>query len=347
MNAGIGDTVRRKEDLRLVTGRGCYSDDFNLPGQAYGAVVRSPHAHARIRAIEISAAQAMPSVLAVLTGEDARADGLSRIPHLVAPGTPPEVVLQNRDGSPVPAAPHHVLPTDRVRHAGTAVAFVIAEMIAIAKDAAEKVVVDFEPLPVFAEGRASAESNAPRLYADLPNIMIDAEVGDAAATDAAIARAAQVTRLDTWVNRVTGVPMEPRSALGVYDAASGRYTLYAGSGGIVRQKKEIAQILGVPFESVRVIAKEIGGNFGTRNSFFPEFALVVWGSRRVGRPVKWTAERHEAFVTDYMGRDLTVSAELALDADGRFLALRSSNLSNVGAHSVSASYVPLVKGWGW
>jgi len=346
MNAGIGDTVRRKEDLRLVTGRGCYSDDFNLPGQAYGAVVRSPHAHARIHAIDVSAAQAMPGVLAVLIGEDARADGLSRIPHLAAPGTPPEVVLQNRDGSPVPAAPHHVLPTDRVRHAGTAVAFVIAETIAIAKDAAEKVVVDFEPLPVVADGRASAESNAPRLYDDLPNIMIDAEVGDAAATDAAFARAAHVTRLDTWVNRVTGVPMEPRSALGFYDAASGRYTLYAGSGGIVRQKKEIAQILGVPFESVRVIAKEIGGNFGTRNSFFPEFALVVWGSRRVGRPVKWTAERHEAFVTDYMGRDLTVSAELALDADGRFLALRSSNLSNGGAHSASASYVPLAKGVG-
>jgi carbon-monoxide dehydrogenase large subunit len=344
MHAGIGDTVRRKEDLRLVTGRGCYSDDFNLPGQAYGAVVRSPHAHARIRAIDVSAAQAMPSVLAVLTGEDASADGLSGIPHLSAPGTPPDVVLQNRDGSPVPAAPHHVLPTDRARHVGTAVAFVIAETIAIAKDAAEKVAVDYEPLPVVADGRASAESNAPRLYDDLPNIMIDAEVGDAAATDAAFAHAAHVTRLDTWVNRVTGVPMEPRSALGVYDAVSGRYTLYAGSGGIVRQKKEIAQILGVPFESVRVIAKEIGGNFGTRNSFFPEFALVVWGSRRVGRPVKWTAERHEAFVTDYMGRDLTVSAELALDADGRFLALRSSNVSNVGAHS--ASYVPLVKGVG-
>ena len=253
-------------------------------------------------------------------------------------------MLKNRDGSPVPAAPHHVLPTDRVRHVGAAVAFVIAETIAAAKDAAEQVVVEYEPLPVVTQGSASAESNAPRLYDDLPNVMIDAEVGDAAATDAAFARAAHVTRLDTWVNRVTGVPMEPRAALGVYDAASGRYTLYAGSGGIVRQKRELAQILGVPFESVRVVAKEIGGNFGTRNSFFPEFAMVVWGAKRVGRPVKWTAERHEAFVTDYMGRDLTVSAELALDAEGRFLALRSSNLSNVGAHS--GSYVPLVKGVG-
>ena len=305
MQSGIGTTVRRKEDLRLVTGRGCYSDDFNFPDQAYGAAVRSPHAHALIRGIDVAAARAMPGVLAVLTGADALADGLTRIPHLTAAGTPPDIVLTNRDGSPVPAAPHYVLPTDRVRHVGTAVAFVIAETVAQAKDAAEKVVVDYEPLPAVIDAKAAVENDAPRLYDDLPNIMIDAEIGDAAATDAAFARAAHVTRLDTWVNRVTGVPMEPRAAVGIYDAATGRYTLYAGSGGIVRQKKEIAAILGVPFDNVRVIAQEIGGNFGTRNSFFPEFALVVWGSRRVGRPVKWTADRHEAFVSDYMGRDLT------------------------------------------
>jgi carbon-monoxide dehydrogenase large subunit len=344
MNAGIGQTVRRKEDARLVTGRGNYSDDVNLPGQAYGAAVRSPHAHARIRSIDVAAARAMPGVLAVLTGQDALADGLTRIPHLAAAGTPPDIVLHNRDGSPVPVAPHFVLATDRVRHVGAAVAFVIAETIAQAKDAAEMVVVDYQPLPAVIDATAAVAKDAPRLYDDLPNIMIDAEVGDAKATDAAFARAAHITRLDTWVNRVTGVPMEPRAAVGVYDPATERYTLYAGSGGIVRQKKEIAAILSVPFESVRVVAHEIGGNFGTRNSFFPEFALVVWGSRRVGRPVKWTAERHEAFVTDYMGRDLTVSAELALDADGRFLALRTNNLSNVGAHS--GSYVPLVKGVG-
>jgi carbon-monoxide dehydrogenase large subunit len=344
MQSGIGTTVRRKEDLRLVTGRGCYSDDFNFPDQAYGAAVRSPHAHALIRGIDVAAARAMPGVLAVLTGADALADGLTRIPHLTAAGAAPDIVLTNRDGSPVPAAPHYVLPTDRVRHVGTAVAFVIAETVAQARDAAEKVVVDYEPLPAVIDAKAAVEKDAPRLYDDLPNIMIDAEVGDAAATDAAFARAAHITRLDTWINRVTGVPMEPRAAVGIYDPASDRYTLYAGSGGIVRQKKEIAAILGVPFDNVRVIAQEIGGNFGTRNSFFPEFALVVWGSRRVGRPVKWTADRSEAFVSDYMGRDLTVSAELALDADGRFLALRSSNLSNVGAHS--GSYVPLVKGVG-
>src|ERR1700688_4103311 len=157
MQAGIGDTVRRKEDLRLLTGRGCYSDDFNFPGQAYAVTLRSPHAHAVIRAIDAAAARAMPGVLAVLTGADARADGLKAIPHLAAPGTPPDLVLANRDGSPVPVAPHHVLPTDRVRHVGTAIAFVIAESVAGAKDAAERIVVDYAPLPAVTEAKAAAE----------------------------------------------------------------------------------------------------------------------------------------------------------------------------------------------
>jgi carbon-monoxide dehydrogenase large subunit len=344
MQAGIGHSVRRKEDLRLLTGHGCYSDDVNLAGQAYAVMVRSPHAHALIRAIDTTAARSMPGVLAVLTGQDVHADGLKRIPHLTAPGTPPDLVLHTRDGSPVPAAPHHVLPADRVRHVGTAVACVIAETVVQAKDAAENVVVSYEPLPSVTDAKAALAGEAPRLYDDLANMMIDAEVGDAKATAEAFAQAAYVTRLDTWINRVTGVPMEPRAAVGSYDTASGRYSLYAGSGGIVRQKKELSAILGVPFESVRVVAHEIGGNFGTKNSFFPEFALVTWGSRKVGRPVKWTCERSEAFLSDYMGRDLMVSAELALDANGHFLALRTSNLSNVGAHS--ASYVPLVKGVG-
>ncbi|HEX4411580.1 MAG TPA: xanthine dehydrogenase family protein molybdopterin-binding subunit [Xanthobacteraceae bacterium] len=344
MQEGIGKAVRRKEDLRLLTGRGRYSDDYNFPGQAYSAVHRAPHAHALIRGIDTTAARAVPGVIAVLTGEDARADGLNNIPHLAAPGTAPDIVLHNRDGSPVPVAPHYMLPTDRVRHVGTGIAFVIAESIAAAKDAAEKIVVEYEPLPVVIDAKDAVAPGAPQLYDDIPNVLIDAEVGDAKAVAEAFANAAYVTRLDTWINRVTGVPMEPRSAVGIYDKDTGRYTLYAGSGGIVRQKRELARILGVEQDVVRVIAHEIGGNFGTKNSFFPEFAMVAWGSRRIGRPVKWTAERHEAMITDYMGRDLTVSAELALDADGRFLALRTSNLSNVGSYS--GSYVPLVKGVG-
>ena len=168
------------------------------------------------------------------------------------------------------------------------------------------------------------------------------EVGDAAATAAAFARAAHVVKLDTWIQRVTGVPLEPRAAVGSYDAASGRTTLYAGSGGVVRQKHELAGVLDVPPERVRVVSGDVGGNFGTRNAFYPEFALVAWASRRIGRPVKWTCERQEAFLSDYQGRDLFVSAELALDDDGRFLALRGSLIGNVGAHTVS--FVPLIKG---
>ncbi len=344
MHAGIGDTVRRKEDSRLLTGRGCYSDDFNLPGQAYGAAVRAPHGHALIRTIDVTEARAMPGVLAVLTGADALADGLKPIPHHANPGTPPDIVLKNRDGSPVLMAPHHVLPTDRVRFVGTAVAFVIAESVAQAKDAAEKVAVSYEPLPSEITATAAAEQDAPRFYDNVPNILIDADFGDATKTAEAFRNAAHVTRLDTWINRVTGVPMEPRASLGVYDPATGRYTLYAGSGGVVRQKRELAAILGVPVDMVRVIAKEIGGNFGTRNGFYPEFALCAWAARRIGRPVKWTCERQEAFLSDYQARDLMVTAELALDADGRFLAIRTTNVSNIGAHSVA--YVPLVKGVG-
>ena len=342
MPAGIGDPVLRKEDVRLVTGCGCYSDDVDLPGQAYAVTVRAPHAHALIRAIDATAARAMPGVLAVLTGMDAQTDSVKPIPHDASMGTPSDIVLQNRDRSAAAVAPHPVLPIDRVRHVGTAVAFVIAETLAAAKEAAERVLVSYDPLPACSAATEAAKPGAPRLYEDVPNILIDAEVGDAAATAHAFARAAHVTRLDTTLNRVTGVPMEPRAAVGVYDAATKRYTLYAGSGGVVRQKRELAGILDVPEAAVRVVARDIGGNFGTRNGFYPEFALVVWGSRRVGRPVKWTCERHEAFASDYMGRDLTVSVELALDAQGRFLALRTDNLSNVGAHS--ASYVPLIKG---
>src|SRR5215831_15415676 len=176
MQVVIGDSVRRKEDLRLLTGHGCYSDDFNFPGQAYATALRAPHAHALIRGIDATPARGMPGVIAVLTGEDARADGLKAIPHLATPGTPPDIVLHNRDGSPVPVAPHHVLPTDRVRHVGACVAFVVAETVAAAKDAAEKVTVDYEPLPTVTDAKAAVAPDAPRLYDDLPNVMIDAEV---------------------------------------------------------------------------------------------------------------------------------------------------------------------------
>jgi carbon-monoxide dehydrogenase large subunit len=338
----IGKPLPRKEDTRLLTGQGCYSDDVNLPGQVYAVILRSPHAHARIRSIDTAAACAMPDVLAVLTGEDVLADGLKPVPHVPVPMKPPaDIQLVNRDGSEWGFAPQPLLPTDRVRYVGQQVVMVVAETIAAAKDAAERVVVDYETLKPVTVTAEAVESSAAQLYDDVANVCIDADVGDVAAAKAAFARAAHVAKFDTWIQRVTGVPLDARAAVGVYDPATKRYTLHAGSGGVVRQKQELAGVLGVPAEDVRVACRDVGGNFGTRNAFYPEFALVVWAAKRLGRPVKWTCERSEAFASDYQGRDQAIEAELALDARGRFLALRGSVICNAGAHSVM--YVPLVK----
>ncbi len=343
MNTGIGIPVMRKEDMRLLTGKGCFSDDVNLPAQAYAVMLRSPHAHARIGRIDAAQALSSPGVLAVLTGADFLADGLKSIPHKPVLPSPPDIRLANRDGSEITIAPHYPLPADKARFVGEAVAMVVAESLQAARDAAELVQIDYEPLPSVTGTAAAAKNDAPLVWEGrASNVCVDAEFGDAAATQAAFARAAHVVRLETWVQRVTAVPMEPRAAVGAWDAITKRHTLYAGSGGVVRQKRELAWILGVEENAVRVVSRDVGGNFGTRNSFPPEFALVVWAARRLGQPVKWTGERHEAFLADYQGRDLAVGAELALDEQGNFLALRCSNLSNVGAHS--ASYVPLTKG---
>ena len=340
MSAIIGAPLPRKEDLRLLTGAGSYSDDVNLRGQSYAVMVRSPHAHARIRFIDTEAARAMPGVIAVLTAAELATDGINPIPHNPLPTHPPaDILLKNRDGSEPGYAPHPLLPLDRVRHVGEQVVLVVAETLALAKDAAERVVVDYEPLAPMIS--TSAEKNEPRLYDGVPNVCIDADVGDVGATQEAFARASHVVALDTWVQRVTGAPLDARAAVGVYDAARARYTLHAGSGGVVRQKSELVRILGVAAEAVRVVSGDVGGNFGTRNAFYPEFALVVWAARRIGRPVKWTCERHEAFLSDYQGRDQAIQAELALDANGKFLALRGSVICNAGAHSVM--YVPLLK----
>ena len=339
---GFGKPVRRREDLRLLTGKGCYSDDFNLPGQAYACMVRSPHAHARLRHIDGAGAMKVPGVIAVLTGGDAAADGLRAIPHHPVPTNPHEVPLKSRDGADFFIAPHAPLPTDRARFVGEAVALVIAETPAAAKDGVARVSVDYEPLPAVTATVDAVAADAPLVWKETTsNVCVDSEAGDAAA-DAAFRRAAHVVRLETQINRVTGVPLEPRAALGVYDEASGRYTLYAGSGGSVRIKTDLAGTLGVPESAVRVVAREVGGNYGTRNAFYPEFALVAWAAKRLGRPIKWTCDRTEAFLTDYQARDLAAQVELALDAEGNFLALRGINTSNVGAHAVS--FIPLAKG---
>ena len=342
---GIGAPVRRREDLRLLTGGGRYSDDLNLPGQAYAVMLRSSHAHALIRAIEAGAARAVPGVLAVLTGADMLADGLRPIPHAVWSNHPAEIFLPNSDGSKAYTPPHFCMATDAARQVGEIVAVVVATSVAAAKDAAELVVVDYQPLPAVTHALTAVAPGAPRARADAAsNVCIDAQVGDAAATDAAFARAAHVVRLDTWVQRVAGVPMEPRAAIGVYDREGGKYTLHAGAGGAVRPRNDLVAVLGVTEAEVRMVMHDVGGNFGTRGAFNPEFALVVWAARRVGRPVKWTCERSEAFLSDYQARDLAVTAELALDADGTFLAMRG--VEPVEYRRLSGGVQPAAEGRG-
>ncbi len=331
---GIGQPVRRREDLRLVTGRGRYSDDLSLPGQAYAIFVRSPHAHALIKKLEASGARAAPGVLAVLTSDEVREDGLNPLPH-ISNNHPADIRIQNKDGSPVVRPQHQPIVFPEVCHVGEIVAVVVAESVAAAKDAAELLAVDWEVLPAVARGLTAAEDNAPRARLDSPNIILDGEIGDETAAAAAFAKAAHVVTLDTWVNRVCGVPMEPRAAVGEYDPTTGMHTCHAGAGGAVSPRRDLAMVFGIPPEQARMVMHDIGGNFGTRGSFNVEFALVVWAAKRLGRPVKWTSERQEYFVADYQARDLACHAELALDKNGTFLAMRGSNLVNQGAYAIA------------
>jgi len=342
---GIGQPVRRKEDFRLLTGRGRFGDDIALPRQTQAAFVRSPHAHARIVAVDKTAALAAPGVLAVLTGADYAAARLGPIPHNPGLSAPPDVQARLTDGPPI-ATRHYPLPADRARFVGEPVAVVVAETIAAAKDAVELVEIAWEPLPVVVRAADAVAPGAPTLWDEAPdNVCIDIEVGDAVATAAAFERATHVVRLDTLAQRVTGVPMEPRTIAADYDTASGCYTLCTGSGrGVAKVRADLAQVLGVPDEQVRCVCGDMGGNFGTRNLFYPEYALLAWAARLVGRPVKWTCERSDSFLSDWQGRDLTVTAELALDDQGKFLAVRGSNLSNLGGHATA--FGPLQKGIG-
>ncbi len=341
---GIGKSLPRREDARLLTGGGQYAADVSLPGETYAALVRSPHAHARIAGVDVAAANASPGVLAVLTGGDAAADGLRPIPHSPVPTNPHEVPLKSRDGVAFFLAPHPVLARDAVRYVGEPVAIVVAETLAAAMDAAELVEVAYEPLAAVARSRDALAPGAPLVWEEHgSNRCVDSEAGDREATAAAFARAAHVVRLDTSLNRVTGVPMELRAAVGTYDEAAGRFTIYtSAAGGVIRQRADIAGALGGAKDAVRVVSGDVGGNFGTRNNTCPEFVLVAWAAKRVGRPVKWVCERRDALLTDFHGRDLISEAELALDAEGNFLALRAINTSNLGASAIS--FVPLAKG---
>lgn len=329
----------------MLTGMGRFSDDFCIEGQVHTVMVRSPYAHARIVRVDTRKAQTLPGVIGVFSGADCLADGLRPIPHKPVPSTKYDMKLTAPGGGDIFIGPHRLLPTDKVRHVGEAVAMVVANTRADALDAAEAVKVEYEELPCATGSEAALADGAPIIWDDVPgNVLVDSVFGDLDATDRAFSVAAHVVKMNFHIDRVTAVTMEPRAALAHYDATTAKYTLYAGSGGAVRQKQELASVLGIAPEQLRVLSFDVGGNFGSRNRPYIEFGLVLWAAKKIGRPVKFTATRSEAFLSDYQGRDLVTKVELALRADGRFLAMRASNLSNVGSHCVSLS--PLGKGAG-
>jgi aerobic carbon-monoxide dehydrogenase large subunit len=341
----IGKPIPRNEDARLLTGQGRFTDDVSFEGQSHAVMVRSPFAHARIVRIDKSRALAMPGVLGVFTGADCLAAGLGPIDHNPLPKTRYDMKLTGPHGGAVFEGPHLLLPADKVRHVGEAVAMVVAETREQAMDAAEAVDVVYEELPFVTEAEVAMQAGAPAVWSEVPdNILVDTHFGEAAATERAFARAAHIVAADFHVGRVTGVPLEPRAAVADYDAASQCYTLHAGSGGAVRQKHELAAVLGIAPERLRVLSFDVGGNFGTRNRVYVEYGLALWASAKLGRPIKYTATRSECFLSDYQGRDLTSKVALALDVSGRFLAMRATNISNAGARCVSLS--PLSKGAG-
>lgn len=343
---GIGDEVRRTEDDRLLRGAGRFADDLTFEDSAYAVFVRSPHAHARIARLDVDAARAHPGVLAVLTGDDVAAAGVAPIPHSIGSSKiGADVALANADGSERARTPHHALPSDKVRFVGEAFAAVIAESVDIAKDAIDLIDVKWDELDAVVRAAEATRPGAPLLWSHVnDNLALEAVIGDPAATDAAFANAAHRVSFRSQVQRVTGVHMEPRSAAASHNPATGQYVLRASSGvGVVMMRDQLAATLGVDPGLVRVVAPpNVGGNFGTRNALYPEFVVLALAARQIGRPVKHVAERTEAFLSDYQGRDLEIEAELALDAEGNFLAFRSTNTANVGAHTVS--YVPLNKG---
>jgi carbon-monoxide dehydrogenase large subunit len=330
----VGQPVRRLEDPRLVRGLGRYSDDVRLARAAHAVLVRSPHAHARLGAVDAARARALPGVLAVLTGADLAADGVGDLPT--------DATRKRRDGTPAFTPPRPALARGRVRHVGDPVALVVAETAAGAADAAALVTVEYAPLPAVAATAEAARPGAPVVWDAAPdNVAFVWEAGDRAAVDRALAGAAHVTRLDFVVTRVAAAPLEPRAAVGEYDARTNRYTLHTG----VQMPHGLRTLLAervfrVPQSQVRVVSGDVGGSFGMRSGVYPELVLVLWAARRLGRPVRWTSDRRESFVSDEHGRDNVTTAELGLGADGTFVALRVRLTLNVGAYLTPRSAGP-------
>ncbi len=322
----LSQSVPRTEDPRLLRGEGCYASDFFLPHMTYAVFVRSPHAHARIAAIDVRAAQQIPGVLAVLTGEDWLRQGFGDAP----PGYP----RTRRDGSPLFQPPRPALVSDRARMVGDPVAMVVAETVDAARDAAERVAVEYEPLPALVDPTRARAPGAPVLHNDCPdNESFFFTAGDAATVEAVFAKAAHVTRLRLRINRVTANTMEPRACLGHYAAAEKRYTLYGGTQRAWGLRHNLAaHVFKVPEHRVRVVTGDIGGSFGMKTGSYPEYLACLWASARVGRPVKWVCERSEGHLSDSHDRDQATEAAVALDADGRFLAMRFHNVCGVGAY---------------
>ncbi len=327
--SAIGQAVHRKEDVRFLTGAGRYLDDVALDGMAHGLVLRSPHAHARIDRIDTGSAAAAPAVLAVLTAAEWNAEGLGVIPT--------RTMAKNSDGTPIPVPPRPPLADGTVHYVGEAVAFIVAETLEAARDAAELVEVDYHPLPAVTDAAKALEPGAPLVWDHVPgNLCVDFEAGDAPAVEAAFARAEHVVSLDLVNNRVTAVSMEARGAIGRYDRASGAFTLVTSAQNVHVNRDELAdQVFGVAREKIRHLAYDVGGGFGMKNPLYPEYALVLFAARRLDRPVKWLCERGEAFLSDTHGRAQDSRVELALDRDGRFLALKVDTVGNIGAYVAS------------
>jgi carbon-monoxide dehydrogenase large subunit len=326
---GVGQPVRRVEDRRLVLGQGRYGDDFAPAGMAHGFVLRAPHAHARILHIDAAHARKIKGVCLVLTAAELEREGVKPIPTW---SRQPSSTFPNRDGSPLPDPPNYPLARGKARCAGEAVAFVVAEARAIAQDAAERIAVEYEELPPVVDPERALDGGAPRIWEELAdNRCFDTEQGDAAAVERAFAAAAHVVRVPHINNRLVVHYMEPRIALAEYDAAAGCTTLRCGTQSVQRQRLVLSQVLGVAPERLRVIADDVGGGFGARSYLYPEHILVALAARLLGRPVKWRADRSECFLTDTQGRDQRIAAALALDGDGRFLAVKLEALHNIGA----------------
>ena len=328
---GVGQPVRRSEDPKLVRGEGRYTDDVNAPGQAYAVMVRSRDAHGIIRSIDADAARKMPGVLAVLTAADLAAYGPFKC----------TMPLKNRDGSPIRYTPRPALSSDKVRFVGDPVACVIAETVDQAKDAAEAVALDVEPLPVVLNPAEAVKPGAPLVFDEVPNnVALDFHFGDAAKVAEAFAKAKHVTRLKTSNQRMIVAPMEPRAAIGEYEAASEKWTLTASSQGVHGQKTTLMDMLGAPADKVRVITGQVGGSFGMKAQPYPEYICVLHGARVLGRPVKWTDERSGSFVSDHHGRAQDMTVEVAFDDNAHILAVRITGFGDMGGYL--GQYGPLL-----